>query len=63
MRNQRDIVFHINANVLQNFHICISVSLNLFIKNVWDIPTEPLAVILDDSKRWMGFWSSFNVVH
>ena len=40
MRNQRDIVCYIiNANVLQNFHICISAPLNLFIKNILDIPT------------------------
>ena len=39
MRNQRDIVFYINANLLQNFHICISVPLNLFIKNVLDVLT------------------------
>ena len=33
MRNQRDIVFCIiNANVLQNFHICISAPLNYSLK-------------------------------
>ena len=34
MRYQRVTVFYINANVLQNFHICITVPLNLFIKNI-----------------------------
>ena len=28
MRNLRDNIFHMKANVLQNFHICISVPLN-----------------------------------
>ena len=42
MRNQRDTVFYINANVLQHFQICFGVPLKLFIVNVLDIQLNPL---------------------